>query len=94
MSRQITPLAIIVLITIGFAVGTITMVISNSQRSESLHKAYERGKIDGQLLVFKLWGHHDEETIDILIDCIHLTNFSRLGLLYVDSTDTLPAMEK
>ena len=39
---------------------------------ESRKDAYDRGKIDGELLVFEKWAHDSDEKIDLLVDCIHL----------------------
>lgn len=54
--------------------------------------AYDRGKIDGQLLVFEKWGHYSDEVVDQLVDCMHLRAIyvlDSLGSYY----DTMPAVE-
>jgi len=78
----------ILLVLAGVFLGIILTIVISSV-GESPDQAYERGKIDGQLLVFEKWGDYDKETIDVFIDCIHLLNLSKFGLLSIDSTDTM-----
>ena len=92
MSRLIWAVTGILLIV--SAVGVLLLSIRLITQ-ESPQQAYERGKVDGQLLVFRFWGDYDEETINVFIDCIHLLKLSKFGtqLLYDrDSFDTFYVM--
>lgn len=80
----------------SFFVFMALFIITNIAWQLLYKDVYERGKIDGQLLVFEKWGHYSDETVEQLVDCIHLRAiyvFDSLGSHY-DSTDTMPAVEK
>ena len=79
-------------------IGLLVIIIFGSPFGESPQKAYERGKVDGQLLVFEKWGHYSDKTVEQLVDCIHLRAIyvlDSLGSYYdsIDSTDTMPAID-
>ena len=83
----------------GFLALIVIILVAVLIIQESPSKAYERGKIDGQLLVFEKWGDYDQETIDIFIECIHLISYQKLlnsidSAYSADSTDTMPAVER
>lgn len=79
MNRQITPLSVVILVAVGVVAGMLTMVISNIQRGESLHKSYERGYEDAR---------------SVLLDTLYNRWFNdSLGWGSIDSTDTMSAVE-
>lgn len=89
-------LSFVVVFIVGFFIGGPVLVgAPHLFWGESPRDAYGRGKIDGQLLVFEKWGDYDQETMDVLIECIHLIGYQKL-LTSIDSaasTDTMPAVD-
>lgn len=75
-------IAIIICVLCG---GIIGHGIGSMGHQSELDDAYERGKTDGQLLVFEKWGRYSDETVEQLVDCIHLRAiyvFDSLGFHY------------
>lgn len=88
MSSKVAKVQVMVLVLmlIACAYGLFVLISWGESKTNLIEAAYERGKIDGQLLELKLQSSYDEETIDLYIDCIHLLNLSKFGLISVDST--------
>lgn len=79
-------------VVVGVVIGVVLGICGTHWFwEESPREAYERGKIDGQVLELRLQGNLDEKTMNLLIECIHL-GCPRLRSFF-DSTDTMPAVE-
>jgi len=90
MDRYIfVALGIIIGIVLTITAGGVGVWLSDI---ESPQDAYERGKVDGQLLEIRLQGDLAQKTIDLLIDCIHLIGYTELSLMALDSSDTFYLM--
>ena len=89
MTNRFTLVQIIVVAVTGVAVGIFMIVMANALWGESSAEAYQRGKIDGQILVYGLWNIHSAEIINQLADCIHMVNLQRLDEIDSLASDTI-----